>query len=143
MAFGNQSEHNDAPMSDINMTPLVDVMLVLLIIFIITVPVLTHAVKVDLPTADSERNVIQPQSITLTVTGNAAIHWNESEVTPAELDVRLLTVATQTPQPAIQLRGDKAVAYEHIVKVMVAVQRAGISTLDFVTDPVVTDTKNQ
>ncbi len=134
MAFGGGSDDSEV-MSEINMTPLVDVMLVLLIIFIITVPVLTHSVKVDLPRADNTLNEIKPDTINLAVTDNGSIHWNEMTISPEELDQRLQAAAAQQPQPEIHLRGARTVAYEHVVQVMAAVQRAGILKLGFVTEP--------
>ena len=135
MAFGSGLDENDEAMSEINMTPLVDVMLVLLIIFIITVPVLTHSVKIDLPRADNTPNEIKPETVNLSVTADAAIHWNENVVTFDELEQRLQAAATQQPQPELHLRGDKTVAYEHVIKVMAAAQRAGVHKLGFVTEP--------
>jgi Biopolymer transport protein len=134
MAFGGGSDESEV-MSEINMTPLVDVMLVLLIIFIITVPVLTHSVKVDLPRADNTPNEIKPDTINLAVTDEGTIHWNELTISPEELDQRLQAAAAQQPQPEIHLRGARTVAYEHVVQVMAAVQRAGILKLGFVTEP--------
>jgi len=135
MAFGGGLDDNNEVMSEINMTPLVDVMLVLLIIFIITVPVLTHSVKVDLPRADNTPNEIKPDTIHLSVTENGAVHWNEAIITQEELDQRLQAAAIQQPQPEIHLRGARTVAYEHVVQVMATVQRAGILKLGFVTEP--------
>lgn len=135
MAFGGGLDDDDNVMSEINMTPLVDVMLVLLIIFILTVPVLTNAVKIDLPQASNVPNEIKPQTISLTVTADAQIHWNEDVITSEELDLRLQAVAGQEPQPEIHLRGDRAVDYEHVIKVMAAAQRAGIQKLGFITEP--------
>ena len=135
MAFGGGLDDDNEVMSEINMTPLVDVMLVLLIIFIITVPVLTHSVKVDLPQASNAINDIKPETIALAVTGEGIIHWNETQVTLEELEQRLQIAAQQDPQPEIHLRGDRSVDYEHVVKAMAAVQRAGIMKLGFVTEP--------
>ena len=134
MAFGSDFE-DDKDMSDINMTPLVDVMLVLLIIFIIAVPVITHSVKVDLPRADNTLNEIKPETINLTVTADGKIHWNEEDVTEEALQSRLTAEATKQPQPEIHIRGDRKVEYEHVMKVMAAVQRAGILKLGFVSEP--------
>lgn len=134
MAFGGGLDDEDV-MSEINMTPLVDVMLVLLIIFILTVPVLTHVVKIDLPQADNVPNEVKPKTIALSVSADAAIHWNDEVISVEELDLRLQDVAQQQPQPEIHLRGDKTVAYEHVVTVMAAAQRAGVETLGFVTEP--------
>ncbi|GGY69680.1 biopolymer transporter ExbD [Cellvibrio zantedeschiae] len=134
MAFGSDFE-DDKDMSDINMTPLVDVMLVLLIIFIIAVPVITHSVKVDLPRADNTLNDIKPETINLTVTADGKIHWNETDITEQELQSRLSAESTKQPQPEIHIRGDRKVAYEHVMKVMASVQRAGILKLGFVSEP--------
>jgi len=135
MAFGGGLDDETEVMSEINMTPLVDVMLVLLIIFIITVPVLTHSVKVDLPRADNTPNELKPQTINLAVTADAQIHWNESTISFEELETRLAAEALKQPQPEIHIRGDKTVDYEHVIKTMAAVQRAGILKLGFVTEP--------
>lgn len=135
MAFGGGLDDDTEVMSEINMTPLVDVMLVLLIIFIITVPVLTHSVKVDLPRADNTPNELKPQTINIAVTADAQIHWNENTISFEELETRLAAEANKQPQPEIHIRGDKTVDYEHVIKTMAAVQRAGILKLGFVTEP--------
>ncbi len=135
MAFGGGLDDVNAPMSEINMTPLVDVMLVLLIIFMITVPVLTHSVKVDLPRVDNQPNEIDPETITVAVTADGKVHWNE-EILPLEhLEKRLNKAAKQRPQPQVHIRGDRHVEYEHVIRVMASAQRAGIEKLGFVTEP--------
>lgn len=135
MAFGGGLDDDNEVMSEINMTPLVDVMLVLLIIFIITVPVLTHSVKVDLPRAENTLNEIKPETVALAVTGQGQFHWNETTVTLDELEQRLIAAAQQEPQPEIHIRGDREVEYEYVIQAMAAVQRAGILKLGFVTEP--------
>ncbi len=135
MAFGGGLDDDTEVMNEINMTPLVDVMLVLLIIFIITVPVLTHSVKVDLPRADNTPNELKPETINLAVNADGQIYWNETQVTLEELELRLAAEAGKQPQPEIHIRGDKAVAYEHVIKTMAAVQRSGLLKLGFVTEP--------
>ena len=135
MAFGGDFDEDKTSMSDINMTPLVDVMLVLLIIFIIAVPVITHSVKVDLPRADNTVNEEKPETIQLSVTSDGQIHWNETIVTPDELTQRLQVEAIKQPQPEVHIRGDRKVDYEHVLKVMSAVQRAGLLKLGFVSEP--------
>ncbi|HCS65032.1 MAG TPA: biopolymer transporter ExbD [Cellvibrio sp.] len=135
MAFGGGLDDEPDVMNEINMTPLVDVMLVLLIIFIITVPVLTHSVKVDLPRADNTPNELKPETVNLAVNAEGHIYWNEAQVTMEELELRLATEASKQPQPEIHIRGDKTVDYEHVIKTMAAVQRAGILKLGFVTEP--------
>ena len=135
MAFGGGLDDETEVMNEINMTPLVDVMLVLLIIFIITVPVLTHSVKVDLPRADNTPNELKPETVNLAVNAEGNIYWNETQVTMEELDFRLATEANKQPQPEVHIRGDRKVDYEHVIKAMAAVQRAGILKLGFVTEP--------
>ncbi len=135
MAFGNSLDDGDEVMSEINMTPLVDVMLVLLIIFIIAMPVITHSVNIDLPQASHEVNQPQPQAISITVAEFGEIHWDNESVSAAELKQRLSEIAQHQPQPAVHLRGDRRVEYEHVVQVLTAVQQAGISQLGFVTNP--------
>jgi biopolymer transport protein ExbD len=135
MAFGNGLEANDDVVSDINMVPLIDVMLVLLIIFILTVPVMTHTVKLDLPRASNTPNAVKPETVNLSVDADGAVFWNEDKVAEAELDQRLATAAQQSLQPEVHIRGDRKVAYEHVASVMAAVQRSGLLKLGFVTEP--------
>lgn len=135
MAFGGDFEDDKGSMSEINMTPLVDVMLVLLIIFIIAVPVITQSVKVDLPRADNTPIDMKPDTINLAVTRDGQIHWNEATISAEELDQRLSAEAGKQPQPEVHIRGDRKVDYEQVLKVMSAVQRAGILKLGFVSEP--------
>lgn len=135
MAFGGGLEDNDEVMSEINMTPLVDVMLVLLVIFIITVPVLTHAVKVDLPQAENQRNVVEPETVTLSLSRDGELHWNRDVITTSILEARLQQAALQQPRPEVHILADQAVAYGRVAQLMAAIQRAGIEKLGFVTDP--------
>ena len=134
MAFGTQDEADEV-MNEINMTPLVDVMLVLLIIFIITVPVMKHAVPVDLPRASNEREVVKPETIRLSVTADGKYHWNETAISDTELEPRLQAEARKDPQPDLHIRGDKDVRYERVAQAMSAAQRAGVRKIGFVTDP--------
>ena len=108
MAFGTQDE-SDEVMNEINMTPLVDVMLVLLIIFIITVPVMQHAVNIDLPRATNQPESIKPETIRLSVDASGAYFWNDAAVSDAALELQLAAAAARTPQPELHIRGDKAV----------------------------------
>ena len=126
---------SDEVMNEINMTPLVDVMLVLLIIFIITVPVMKHAVPVDLPRASNEREIIKPETIRLSVTADGKYHWNETTIGDDELEPRLQAEARKDPQPDLHIRGDKDVRYERVAQAMSAAQRAGVRKIGFVTDP--------
>ena len=135
MAFGSGLDDNDEVMSEINMTPLVDVMLVLLIIFILAMPVITHSVKIDLPKASNEVSETKAETITLTVAENSEIHWNNEIISNDELELRLQAAAQQQPQPTIHLRGDRLVDYEHVIQVMASIQKAGLYKLGFLTDP--------
>ena len=135
MAFGGGLEDQDDVVSEINMTPLVDVMLVLLIIFIITMPVLTHSVELDLPRTSSEAHEMKAETVTLSVTEAGKVHWNGEAIAPDDLEPRLKAAAAQQPQPEVHIRGDRQVAYEHVIDTMAAAQRAGILKLGFVTEP--------
>ena len=129
-------EDEDKPMSEINTTPLVDVMLVLLILFLITIPVITQSVKVDLPKAANIPTQTKPENINIAVDAEGNVYWNTALVPDQEALVeRIKVVAVMDPQPEIHLRGDRGTAYEHIGRVMVACQRGGISKVGFITEP--------
>jgi biopolymer transport protein ExbD len=132
----HESEVEDKPMSEINTTPLVDVMLVMLIIFLITIPVITQSVKVDLPKAANIPTQTKPENINIAVDAEGNIYWNTSLVPTQEalLD-RLKSIAVLDPQPEVHVRGDRATAYEHIGRVMVQAQRSGIMKIGFITEP--------
>jgi biopolymer transport protein ExbD len=137
MAFGSglDDDAGESMMSEINMIPLVDIMLVLLIIFMITLPVVTHTVRVDLPRASNERIDIQPETVTIAVDADGQVHWDQRLVDEVELGRRLAEAAAADPQPHLHLRGDRQVDYEHVVRVMAAAQRAGVKKLGFITTP--------
>jgi len=137
MAFGTQDEPDEV-MNEINMTPLVDVMLVLLIIFIITVPVMKHAVNIDLPRATSEPEQPKPQNILFSVTADGEYYWNEQKIADSELPGRLAAEAAKEPQPELHIRGDKAVRYERVAKAMSEAREAGVRKIGYITEP---DTK--
>ena len=134
MAFGTQDE-TDEVMNEINMTPLVDVMLVLLIIFIITVPVMKHSVNVDLPRATNQPQDTKPQTIRLSVDASGNYWWNEAQVSDADLPRLLRAEAARDPQPELHLRGDKEVRYERVAQAMAAAQQAGLRKIGFITEP--------
>ena len=134
MAFGAQDD-TDEVMNEINMTPMVDVMLVLLIIFIITVPVMKHAVNIDLPRASNVPQDAKPETIRLSVDAAGDYYWNEAKVTEQTMLLQLKAAATQNPQPELHIRGDKAVRYERVATAMAAAQQAGIRKIGFVTEP--------
>ena len=134
MAFGTQDEPDEV-MNEINMTPLVDVMLVLLIIFIITVPVMKHAVNVDLPQASSEPEQTKPQNILFTVAADGSYYWNDQKIADADLVPRLAAEAGKEPQPELHIRGDKDVRYERVAQAMSAAREAGVRKIGFITEP--------
>ncbi|MES2185887.1 MAG: biopolymer transporter ExbD [Pseudomonadota bacterium] len=134
MAFGTQDD-TDEVMNEINMTPLVDVMLVLLIIFIITVPVMKNTVQIDLPRATVEPEVVKPETIRLSVAANGVYYWNENTIPDDQLAARLATEARKEPQPELHIRGDKDVRYERVAQAMAAAQKAGIKKIGFITEP--------
>jgi biopolymer transport protein ExbD len=134
MAFGTQDD-TDEVMNEINMTPLVDVMLVLLIIFIITVPVMKHAVNVDLPQATSQREEIKPETLRLSVDAAGAYYLNGTAVNEEALPALLQAEAARTPQPELHINGDKAVRYERVAQAMAMAHQAGLRKIGFVSEP--------
>jgi biopolymer transport protein ExbD len=134
MAIGTR-EDSDQMLSEINMIPFIDVMLVLLIIFIITVPVINHAVKVELPSASNQRLVDKPHNVRLTVAADGAYFWNDEPLTDAAFEQRLSAAAAQQPQPELHIRGDRAVRYERVALALATAQRAGVQKIAFVTEP--------
>ena len=136
MSVGPAEGGEDEAISTINTTPLVDVMLVLLIIFLITVPVVTTSIPVQLPKERNEIRETKPENITLSVDANGRIYWNDLRMpsTNALVD-RLKRVAVLNPQPEVQIRGDGGADYEGVGKVILAVQRAGITKVGFITEP--------
>lgn len=135
MSFSTQ-DSSDEVMGEINMTPLVDVMLVLLIIFIITVPVMKHSVSVDLPKASSQREEVKPDTLRLSVDAQGAYFLNGAPVSEEELPALLQAEAAREVPPALHISGDKAVRYEFVAKAMTLAQQAGLRKIGFVTEPV-------
>jgi biopolymer transport protein ExbD len=136
MAFGGlNSSTRPQDMAEINMIPLIDVMLVLLVIFIITAPLLTHAIKVDLPQASSTPNPPKPETINLSIQADGAVFWNADPVEAAAWNARMDAAAQQSPQPEIHIRADGELAYKHVIRVMSDATRAGLTRIGFVTDP--------
>ena len=134
MAFGTQDD-TDEVMNEINMTPLVDVTLVLLIIFISTVPVMKHSVSVDLPQASVQPEQIKPETLRLSVQADGSYALDGSAISDDALAGRLQLAAAQTPPPELHLSGDKNVRYERVAQAMATAQRAGIRKIGFVTEP--------
>jgi biopolymer transport protein TolR len=135
MPFG-RLERSDSgrPMAEINVTPLVDVMLVLLVIFIITAPLMASSIKLDLPRSAAAQPGTPPQSTSVVVTPDGQIHLDERTVTPAQLSDELARRAAQAPDTEVQLRADAAVPYGRVVEVMGLAQQAGLNRIGFVAE---------
>jgi biopolymer transport protein ExbD len=130
------SGDEDEVVSTINTTPLVDVMLVLLIIFLITIPVVTTSIPVQLPKETNEVRETKPENIVISVDQKGGIYWNELKIanTVALID-RLKKIAVLVPQPEVQIRGDGGAKYDSVGRIIYACQRAGISKVGFITEP--------
>ena len=136
MAFGGFSRGGTGtPMAEINMIPLIDVMLVLLVIFIITAPLLTHAVKVDLPKAASQPNITKPDNVQLAIDAGGQVFWNGEVLDRSAWRAHMDTAAKLQPQPEVHLRADGAVAYRKVAEVMADAAKSGLTRIGFVTDP--------
>lgn len=136
MAFGSmQGSGRQAPMAEINVVPLVDVMLVLLIIFIITAPLLTHSVKIDLPKAESAPNITQPEHVELAIRAEGSFFWNGEPVALEQLAPRFSETAAQAPNTELHIRADKLAHYEHVARIMSIAAKAGMTRIGFITDP--------
>jgi biopolymer transport protein ExbD len=136
MAMGSFDPRcHQGPMAEINVIPLVDVMLVLLVIFIITAPLLTHSVKIDLPKASSTPNITQPAHIEFAIREKGVLYWNGEPVTRQEMAARFAEEAQKQPQPELHIRADRLAHYESVAQVMSAAAKAGLQRIGFVTDP--------
>ena len=136
MAFGGfQGQSEQQPMAEINTTPLVDVMLVLLIIFIITAPLLTHAIRIDLPQARSQSSPEKPQTVTVSLDARGQVFWADESIAADALAGRLAEAARRQPQPELHLRADRDTRYQVLAEVMAQARQAGIVRIGFVTDP--------
>jgi biopolymer transport protein ExbD len=136
MAFGGfEREGGSRPMAEINMIPLIDVMLVLLVIFIITAPLLTHAVKIDLPKAASTPNLTKPDNIQLAVNATGQIFWNGEVVSRPVLNERFAAAGKQNPQPEVHIRADQAARYQWVAETLADAAKAGLTRIGFVSDP--------
>jgi biopolymer transport protein ExbD len=134
MAFST-GDDTGAPMSEINVTPLVDVMLVLLIIFMITAPLMSHKIKVELPQANLDKiedTLSGVQPITLTITEGGQIYWNDQPVTRDVLESQMAVEAQKTPQPAVNIRGDATTKYRTVNEAVNIAQAAGMRKVGFV-----------
>jgi biopolymer transport protein ExbD len=135
MAMNVGGDDDEQVIASINTTPLVDVMLVLLIIFLITIPVVTHTVKVQLPSERVQPLQTQPRSVEVAVSKEGEIYWGTTQVNATTLLARLKDVSVQTPQPDVHVRGDQATPYRYIGPVLTACERAGIGKIAFITEP--------
>jgi biopolymer transport protein TolR len=136
MAFGRlERTQGDAPMSEINVTPLVDVMLVLVVIFIITAPLLASSIRLDLPKAEGTQPGDAPRFVTLVLDKSGQMFLNDKPVLAAQLTEQLAAAARQNPDTEIQLRADQAVPYGKVVEVMGVAHKAGLSRIGFVAEP--------
>jgi biopolymer transport protein ExbD len=135
MAFGGFGAAQDEPMAEMNVIPLVDIMLVLLVIFIITAPVITHAVKVEVPKASSE--VVEPdrRALVIAIDAGGRILWDDEALVLERLEVRLAEAVRQDPERELHLHADRASTYEALAQVMAAARRAGVGRMGFVTEP--------
>ena len=142
MAFGGlEKKQTAAPMAEINMTPLIDVMLVLLVIFIITAPLFTHAIRLDLPKVASAPARQTPQTISLSIDAAGKLYWNGKVITLQQMRAQFVEAGKQADQPEIQLSAERSTRYEVIAQVMGAAQQAGLERIGFVTDPPPPDAK--
>jgi biopolymer transport protein ExbD len=123
------------PIAEMNIVPLVDVMLVLLVIFIVTAPLLTHAVKIDLPKASSAVNITKPEHIEFGIRENGDLFFNGESLTMAELPARFAAEAAKQPQPEVHIRADRHAYYESIAKVMAVAAKTGLVRIGFVSEP--------
>ena len=136
MAFASfDGKGGSAPMSDINMVPLIDVMLVLLVIFIVTAPLLTHAVKLDLPKVSSTPNQLRPDKIEFAIDAAGQRFWNGEPVSRNEASRRFQLEGKKQPQPEVHLRADHTAAYGTVAQTLADASKAGLSKIGFVSEP--------
>ena len=135
LAGGGGSKFNIEQNSEINVTPFVDVMLVLLIVFMVTIPVIRHAVKIDLPHASSQKEDTKPAQVTVAIDADGDVLWNDQKVDEAALSAKIVEAAQANPQPELHLDADRKVPYEKVAQVMSAAQAGGLTKIGFVTQP--------
>jgi biopolymer transport protein ExbD len=134
MAF-HPTQHGKQPLAEINMIPLIDVMLVLLIVFIVAAPMLTHAVKIELPKATSTPLEQQQGAIQLSIKADGSLYWNGEASSEEALPARMRQVASHQPQPEVHLQADARTPYETVARVMAMSARAGLGKIGFVSEP--------
>lgn len=136
MSFGTLTdEEGDEALTEINMIPLIDVMLVLLVIFIVAAPLLQHSVNIDLPQASSAPIPPEPEAVRLSIDADAQLYWNDSPLAAEELMTKFGEMAEQSPQPQLQLAAARTTPYEKVAEVMSAAARAGLTRIGFITEP--------
>ncbi|MBC3935138.1 biopolymer transporter ExbD [Undibacterium sp. CY7W] len=133
---GSSAQENNSALADINVTPMVDVMLVLLVIFIMAAPLMLPAIQLELPATQARPAPAPAVTVQIAIAADQSLYWGGSRISAEELPVRLQTQARQSPQTVISLQADKATPYEQLAKVMAAAQAAGLNQISFVTDSV-------
>lgn len=136
MAFGSfERKSSSQPMAEINMVPLIDVVLVLLVIFIVTAPLLTHSVKLDLPKASATADAQKPDKINFAIDAQGALYWNGERISREDAAVKFLEEGKKRPQPEIYLRADQNVAYRYIAETLADAAKASLGKVAFVSEP--------
>ena len=136
MAFASfDNKSSGAPMAEINMVPLIDVMLVLLVIFIVTAPLLTQAVKLELPKVNSQPNQLKPDKIEFAIDATGQRYWNGEPVSRDQATQRFATEGKKQPQPEVHLRADQTTAYRAVAETLADASKAGLSKIGFVSEP--------
>jgi biopolymer transport protein ExbD len=136
MAFGSFDRKSaNQPMAEINMVPLIDVVLVLLVIFIVTAPLLTNAVKLDLPKATSNADIQKPEKVEFAIDANGGLFWKGERITREEAVQRFAEAGTKRPQPEVYLRADQNVPYRYVAETLADASKAGLSKVAFVSEP--------
>jgi len=136
MAFGSFDRKSASqPMAEINMVPLIDVALVLLVIFIVTAPLLTHAVKLDLPKATSNADIQKPEKVEFAIDAQGALFWNGERLSREDAQARFAEAGKKRPQPEIYLRADQNAPYRYVAEMLADASKAGLSKVAFVSEP--------
>jgi biopolymer transport protein ExbD len=136
MAFASfDNRHAGAPMAEINMVPLIDVMLVLLVIFIVTAPLLTQAVKLELPRANAQPNIVRAEKVEFAIDANGQRFWNGEPVSREQAAERFMAEGKKQPQPEVHLKADQSVAYRNVAQTLADATKAGLTKVGFISDP--------
>jgi biopolymer transport protein ExbD len=137
MAFASfdRNKSGGAPMAEINMVPLIDVVLVLLVIFIVTAPLLTNAVKLDLPKATSNADIQKPEKIEFAIDGSGLLYWNGERISREDAAAKFVEQGLKRPQPEVYLRADQNVAYRYVAEMLADASKAGLGKVAFVSEP--------